>query len=117
MWLITNFGFFSVVEKPEDKGEDTLTIRARSKKDLEQLKNKYLPLMGGIRESDLSDYRYRATASRDDIAKAFMQAVQDIHYSNFKDEVKKEQGYGRANVYGWVWDSLYTIQTEEDLRG
>ena len=28
MWLITNFGFFSVVEKPEDQGADTLTVRA-----------------------------------------------------------------------------------------
>lgn len=117
MWLITKFGFFSVVEKDSDKGNDTLTIRARSKKDLLNLKNHYLLTMEKIRESNNTDYKYRATAPRGDVAKAFAQAVQDIDYSNFKDEVKKKQGVHRANVYGWVWDSLYTIQTEEDLRG
>ena len=117
MWLITNFGFFSVVEKQEDQGKGTLTIRARSKKDLENLKKKYLPAMGNIRTDERADYRYRATSPREDIVKAFAQAIQDINYSNFKDEVSKKQGYPRANVYGWVWDSLYTIQTEENLRG
>jgi hypothetical protein len=117
MWLITKFGFFSVVEKPSDQGEGSLTIRARSKKDLENLKKNYLPEMSEIETSDNTDYKYRATAPREYIAEAFMQAIQDIHYSNFKDEVKKKQGHGRASVYGWVWDSLYTIQTEEKLRG
>ena len=112
MWLITKFGFFSVVEKREDQGNDTLTIRARSEKDLTNLKGAYLPKMGEIREGEGTDYKYRATASREDIAKAFMQAIQDIRYSNFKNEVKKRQGEQRASVYGWVWDSLYSIQDE-----
>jgi Fe2+ or Zn2+ uptake regulation protein len=73
--------------------------------------------MDHIQESNDSDYKYRATAPREDVAKAFMQAIKEIDYSNFKDEVQKRQGYGRASVYGWVWDSLYTIQKEEDLRG
>jgi hypothetical protein len=117
MWLITKFGFFSVVEKPLDQGKDRLTIRARSKNDLLNLRKHYLPSMDYIQDSLDSDYRYRATAPTEDVAKAFMQAVRDIDYSNFKDEVKKQQGNGRASVYGWVWDSLYTIQREEDLRG
>ncbi len=117
MWLITKFGFFSVVEKRSDQGADTLTIRARSKKDLLNLKKNYLTAMSDIRAGEGTDYKYRATAPKEDVAKAFMQAVKDINYSNFKDEVKKHQGSGRADVYSWVWDSLYTIQTEESLRG
>ena len=35
MWLITNFGFFSVVKKSEDLKSDSLTIRSRAKGDLE----------------------------------------------------------------------------------
>lgn len=31
MWLVTNFGFFSVVQK---KGDDFLTVRARVRSDL-----------------------------------------------------------------------------------
>jgi len=46
MWLITNFGFFSVVQKP---GDDMLTVRSRVKADLEELQNRYIPnLSGGI---------------------------------------------------------------------
>ena len=40
MWAITNFGFFSIVEKPDDEQKRTLTIRARVKADLENLRDK-----------------------------------------------------------------------------
>jgi hypothetical protein len=29
MWLLTVFGFFSIVEKPDDRQAGTVTIRAR----------------------------------------------------------------------------------------
>jgi hypothetical protein len=35
MWLLTNFGFFSIVQK---KGTKNLTIRARMKVDLDELR-------------------------------------------------------------------------------
>jgi len=31
MWMLTTFGFFSIVEKPEDRAAGRLTIRARVK--------------------------------------------------------------------------------------
>jgi hypothetical protein len=40
MWLFTNIGFFSAVQK---SGTDCLTIRSRVKGDLETLREKYLP--------------------------------------------------------------------------
>jgi hypothetical protein len=42
MWLITNFGFFSVVRKSENISNKTLNIRSRVKADLERLREKYL---------------------------------------------------------------------------
>ncbi len=42
MWLITPTGFFSVVENPEDKAGNTLTVRARLRADLESLREKCL---------------------------------------------------------------------------
>ena len=41
MWLITNFGFFSVVEKPDDPKLGTLTVRSRVLEDLESVKEQY----------------------------------------------------------------------------
>ena len=46
MWLMTNFGFFSFVQKP---GDELLTLRSRVKMDLETL-----------RATPESDCQYRA---------------------------------------------------------
>lgn len=114
MWILTPFGFFSVVQKPEDKAAGTLTIRARVKADLDALREKYLPDMGVIVTGAGTDYKYRAKVPRDALAKAAQQMVLDLDYSNFKNEVGKRQGAKRANVYHKVWDVLYTLQDAED---
>lgn len=46
MWLITPIGFFSVVQKAEDKQRDTLTVRSRVRGDLAALKQHYLSRSG-----------------------------------------------------------------------
>lgn len=84
MWLITKYGFFSVVQK-SGSPKDELTVRSRVRADLESLKLKYLPELGTITESASTDYRYRAKAKRSDVMAALVKAVGDIDYSNFKD--------------------------------
>lgn len=110
MWLITKYGFFSVVQKA-GSAKDELTVRSRVRADLESLKLKYLPELGTITESPSTDYRYRAKAKRSDVMAALVKAVGDIDYSNFKDEVAKVQGKSRAHVYGEIWHTLYKLQT------
>jgi hypothetical protein len=34
----------------------------------------------------------------------------DIDYSNFKDNVAKAQGKGRAKAYSKVWQALWDLQ-------
>lgn len=51
MWLITTFGFFSIVQKPEDKARGTLTIRARVRNDLKALKQSCIPTSGRSRSA------------------------------------------------------------------
>ena len=109
MWLITNEGFFSIVQKPLDTLRGTLTVRARVAGDLRNLK-KRLPDMGEITVSKNADYRYRATAPRQQLAAAIEQMVRDINYGNFKDEVADKQGHGRADIYSGVWGNLYELQ-------
>ena len=111
MWLVTPIGFFSVVEKPEDKAGDTLTVRARVRADLESLREKYLPGMGKITESDRSDYRFRAVAPRAEVAAAMASMINGLSYSNFKNEVAKRQGSARAHLYHDVWEVLYRLKT------
>jgi hypothetical protein len=110
MWIFTKLGFFSVVQKPDDHAEGTLTIRSRVRADLEALRTEYIPTLGSIIEHAGTDYRYRAKASRTDVQAAMAKIVGDITYSNFKNEVAKQQGKSRAATYGKVWSALYPLQ-------
>lgn len=112
MWLITPVGFFSIVQKPDDAQADTLTVRARVRADLEALRALHLPDLGEISESGTNDYRFRAKAPRQAVEQAMVKLVQSLTYSNFKSQVSKVQGMGRAGLYHDVWDVLYRLQTQ-----
>lgn len=110
MWIITTFGFFSIVEKPRDRERGTLTVRSRSRQDLEDLKRTYLPELGDVVESTSADYRFRAQAARRAVVDAIARAVADIDYDNFKAAVGRAQGQARERVYHRVWDELLSLQ-------
>lgn len=115
MWLITTFGFFSIVQKPEDKDRGTLTIRARVRNDLKGLKQSYIPNLGPIQASDETDYRYRAVATKGEVADAICRAIAELDYSNFKSRVEQLQGGMRAKLYHEVWHALYALQSDPVL--
>lgn len=110
MWIITTFGFFSAVEKPEDRGTPFLTVRARVRGDLTRL----LALAGGKRPAILDDkrgdYRYRARVRRGVLARVVADELQRLDYSNFKNEVRVKQGVKREQVYHRVWADLAALQ-------
>jgi hypothetical protein len=112
MWLITTFGFFSIVQKPEDEARGTLTIRARVRNDLKVLKQSYIPNLGPIQVSDNTDYRYRAIATKSEVADAMCRAIAELDYSNFKSRVEQLQGGMRAKLYHEVWHALYALQSD-----
>jgi hypothetical protein len=107
MWLITNFGFFSIVQKP---GERVLTVRSRVEDDLDRLRARYLPTLGPTATGVGTDYLHRAKVSHSDLAEAMPAIVGDITYSNFKDKVGECQGYDREAIYHHVWDVLFQLQ-------
>jgi hypothetical protein len=108
MWLMTNFGFFSIVKK---EGEANVTVRARVKQDLLSLKENYMPSIGAIEESEYADYRYRVRVPREAFAEALKEIVLDIDYPNFKSSVARRQGKARAQAYEDVWHRLYDLQS------
>lgn len=112
MWIMTKLGFFSIVEKPEDRKNGNLTVRARVRADLENLHKQFLPGLGAIQEDAGTDYRYRAKAKKADVAAALASLTNGVDYANFKDEVAKKQGKARAGLYGKVWSALYPLQDD-----
>lgn len=110
MWIMTNFGFFSVVQKRSDRDSELLTIRSRVKEDLQALKERYLPEMGPIFEGAGTDYQYRAKAAKTDFANALLEIGMDIDYDNFKDSVASNQGDEREGVYHKIWKDLRQLR-------
>ena len=108
MWLMTDFGFFSIVQK---EGEQNLTVRARVRQDLLNLKERYLPGLGAIEETQYADYRYRVRVPREVLAEALRDIALDIDYPNFKNSVARRQGKARARAYEDVWQRLFGLQT------
>jgi 8-oxo-dGTP pyrophosphatase MutT (NUDIX family) len=112
MWLFTNFGFFSVVQKA---GEPHLTVRARVRGDLQRLRHRYLPALGEPVHLPNHDYPWRAHCSHDALAAAMARIAADVDYPNFKNEVRARMGAARAHAYHAVWDAMYGY--EEDAPG
>jgi 8-oxo-dGTP pyrophosphatase MutT (NUDIX family) len=110
MWLFTSFGFFSIVRKTD--GPD-LTIRSRTRGDLQRLRRHYLPQASEPEAHTGTDYPWRMRCGEAELAQALPRIVADIGYANFKDEVALATGKARAKRYGQVWSALYGL--EEDL--
>lgn len=106
MWLFTKFGFFSVVNKGD---KDELTVRSRTKSDLDRLRNHYLPSLSPSRVHEGTDYPWRATTSSTALGEAMRVIAQDIDYANFKDEVALGLGKDRAKCYGKIWSALHDM--------
>lgn len=111
MWLFyPSVGFLSVVQKP---GESQLTIRARVASDLDRLRDRYLPTLSATVANAGTDYLFRARVSRKAFSEAMARMARDIDYANFKNEVAKVSGKGRAHIYSGVWTQLLALEHAE----
>lgn len=85
MWLCTKLGFYSIVLKTP--GE--VHIRARCKKDLENLKHHCTARVRGasvwkIYRTEPADYRYRIVIRSDSMPELMLALADTLDYSNFK---------------------------------
>lgn len=108
MWIFLPNSMLSVVQKPGDAKADTLTVRGRLAGDIESL------FPDAVVSQDAgTDYRFRATIPRDQVAKAMHDVVMNLNWSNFKAQVKDRQ---RHDAYMGCWQAMYELQ-ETARRG
>lgn len=119
MWVMTETGFVSIVEKPEDQDRGTLTVRAR---DVEHLV-KFIEGTGGeydleqtIIESEGTDYPYRAVLGREVVANAMWNAALDIDYVNFKSRAKVTGGTRYERFLMKVWAAGLSLTSYRDEK-
>lgn len=140
MWVFTELGFFSAVRynearDPQSKRKGKLAkgepvkvmVRARVYDDLQNLVELYDGLLEKgdsilppeaepleILEWQYRDYPYRVIMHRD-VWTRLLAAISDgITYTNFKDHIKKKQGYERSSMYGSVWSVMYDAERKLD---
>ena len=111
MWLVTKIGFFNIIQYDEDKERGLLTVKARSRVDLENLKD-FVPYSSNIEESDTADYRFRIKALRREIRAGFATLINEIDYPKTKPVISADFPE-RSRIYFGVWDTLCEIQDAE----
>jgi hypothetical protein len=105
MWIFLSDAMLSIVEKPGDSKAGTLTVRARIKGDIERV----FP-DAKVVEGAGTDYRFRASIPREQVAKAMHDQVMNLNYGNFKSSVKDRQ---RHDAYMGVWSAMFSIQKNQ----
>jgi hypothetical protein len=90
MWIFTIYGFYSVACVKGADGrpvQDTVMVRARKKKHLQNLKDKFAAIEGEIITSNHADYRYRVVMPKDVWVSILSELAAEQRWSNFKNEV------------------------------
>jgi hypothetical protein len=91
MWVMTNFGFISIVRRPASDiavGDPrVMQVRARDAKTLRQLR-KLMPTLSPMVSTPDRDYQYRAFCTSDELVAGMARLGETITYDNFKDSVR-----------------------------
>ncbi len=113
MWMATKYGFYSAVA--DRNREDGVVVRARARRDLENLCELGKLDPGVIEGPDpAADYRWRVFIGRDQWQRLVGLMVADIDYPNFKDAVGAHD-LKRAHIYSDVWPAMLQIQENETV--
>ena len=127
MWLFTRYGLFSVTNARQGRGRPgapldprRLQVRARSRKHLELLTERFRSLRGyEIIETPRADYRFRIIVRRRVWAKVAAGLAREIAYPNFKNECHNNDELDDAYIHALhrVWSAGDDIQREVHGRG
>ena len=101
MWLMTKYGFYSIVQK--QPGE--YHVRSRERKDIENLMTRLPLAQVRIIESKSSDYPFRIIVKKEDVEAIMKFLGETIDYDNFKNKIDQTRDQ-RHKPYHEVWRIL-----------
>ncbi len=108
MWIASKLGFYSMVQKSAGEWH----IRARLRRDLEQLAQATDLDPAEIQCWEHTDYRWRIIC-RDPVkmAEVFLGLFASVTYGNFKSEVARHPDQqGKLPAYHHLWSELESLQ-------
>jgi hypothetical protein len=114
MWLATQHGFYSIVQKAPQEYH----IRARFRNDLQNI----LQLSGlrlEIHQWDKADYRFRIIADRKEFLAVMASLAIFLDYPNFKSRIAElPDQHEKLSAFHEIWEILAQLQRDqgEDVR-
>ena len=106
MWLCTQHGFFSIVQK--QPGE--FHVRGRLRQDMDNLV-KLCGVKWPIIETKDGDYRYRIVCGQAEVSEVMAKLATSIDYSNFKSRIHAQPDQAdKSGAYSKLWGNLYDLQ-------
>jgi len=119
MWLFTIYGFYSTACAAGADGApdpDTVMVRARKKRHLQNLKGRFPAIQGEIVTTKDTDYGYRVILPKAEWVSILGELAQEQSWSNFKNEAAQFQG-GAHDDYiealHRVWSVMHRTQDSE----
>jgi hypothetical protein len=122
MWIFTKHGFYSAVCARQGDGKhgqpvdpDRIMVRARVRKHLEALKERFPDLLEPceIHEFSGTDYAHRLFVGKPTWAQVLSGLAEETDYDNFKSEVARHQGRAGAayeHSLHEVWSVMNRLQ-------
>lgn len=108
MWIFTQTGYISVVDKGQRAGH--LTARSRDKQSLAVLSE---IADSTIEFTPMADYEYRTVVERRHLAEFLIDQVDSLEYSNFKDQIWQTRGNDFHHACGDVWVAMNGVKDKE----
>ena len=112
MWLATQHGFYSIVQKPAGQ----FHVRTRCKQDLENL----IALAGidaAMHHTTDGDYAWRIVVGQREVSAIMAALATTIDYPNFKDRIHATPGQeDKLPAYSRLWSQMLAYQTARELR-
>lgn len=107
MWITTQTGFISAVQK---KPEDTkLTVRSRDKLSLVAVCRTLGVNDSRIKETTDTDYEFRMLLTREQLSTFLTAQVDAVDYSNFKNRITRTRGKKWHDACMDVWFAMLNV--------
>jgi hypothetical protein len=106
MWLFTIHGFYSLNTDPTNS--QCLQFRARSRRDLQNLKQAFPEHTKGamIKQIKGTDYPFRISLHRLEAQDIVAEIARDIDYSNFKHQLEGTDQESKVPYLNAIWAEM-----------
>jgi len=110
MWLATQHGFYSIVQKPAGQ----FHVRTRCKQDLENLIT-LAAIEAPMHHTTDGDYAWRIVVGQPEVSAIMAALAASIDYANFKGRIYDNPGQrDKLPAYSQLWSQMLDYQSRKE---